>query len=51
MQMNTTLTKCDTYVSGILEKKKKKDDDFIDSVMNDADSEINPEDLVPRSRN
>ena len=43
--MNITLTKCDKYVSDIQNRKKKKEDDFIDSVMNDADSDINPEDL------
>ena len=41
-----TLTKCDNYISDILDRKKKKDQDFIDSVMNDADSDILPEDLL-----
>ena len=48
--MEKKLFKCDNYVSEILNKKKKKDDDLFNTIMNDADSYIAPQDMVKDSR-
>jgi hypothetical protein len=49
-KMNTTLFKCDNYVSEILNAKKKKEDELFNTIMNDADSYISPQDMVKDSR-